>query len=301
MKETIATIHFIGLCLFTTMAGTDGTLHVVLPRVQSSGVVANATGDSTSALAGVENHTAFLAFKKSDLLKAIDWTPQPLPGQPGYQYIVLRGEAIRFHANAPNAATAGAPAGLPPVESCGTSKLRAGFTAADSSGAAAIVRIPSGTLEACSARPAGSKASARIDTKLRLSNDGDLVVSGETKQDTRMLFLKGNAMLYVANLPSQWVNNAVHQHQHDSPPHELVYPAMLEQTSETACAIEDHRVPPIVFTRCGTVDPAFRFGDAPQQQVAKAPGKSHESHTSDRMDKRSVAAVNSDCSNSSWP
>ena len=37
MKELIATIHFIGLCMFTDGASPDRRLHVVLPRIMASG------------------------------------------------------------------------------------------------------------------------------------------------------------------------------------------------------------------------------------------------------------------------
>lgn len=323
MNELIATIHFIGLCLFTTVASTDAKLHVVLPRIQSTGIDFTATASAnvlgrsqmhqqsgrfgaavqprfTPALAGVENHTAFLAFKDSDLVHVMGWTPQPLPHQPGYKYIVLDGEAISFYTSAQNAATAGIPPGLPSAKCCNAQTIRTAFKAADRSGNAAVFRIPNGTVKTCTAQPAGGNdGSKRIDTKVALANTGAVVVLGETKQQTaRSLILKGNATLYVANLPSQWVANATYQHQHNSPSHYRVYPAMFEHPQGTnACPIKDPVDPPSLPPACGSS--AFRFGDSPPPQQQQQ--QQQQQMKLAAAGAQGTVAINSDCSNSSWP
>lgn len=294
MNELIATIHFIGLCLFTTVASTDAKLHVVLPRIQSTGMErqqrgAVATPRPRAGLAGVENHTAFLSYKDSDFVNVAGWTPQKLPHQTGFSYIVLTGEAISFYTNQPNDPTTAAPPDLPKGNCCTSQTLRAAFHAADGSGAAAIVRVPQGTLTACGSRPGGgADPNPRVDTKLKLTNSGVLVVVGTTKQQSRSLILKGGATLYVANLPSQWVSNVTYVHVHGSVKHNAVYPAMFDHGTST-CPY--YAPAPVSVSDCYAAD-GFRFGDTTMPPQL---GEIKKTYDDKGM------AINSDCSNSSWP
>ena len=303
MKE-IAIIHFIGLCLFTDLATSDHKLHVILPRIQATGIshqlnlqASRIPRDAvqfqqphvTPGLGNVENHTAFLAFRDQDLLNVQGWTAQPLPGQPGYKYIVLNGETLTFNANAANVASV-KPSDLPSVKCCANQNLLAGFKPSDGGAAAAIVRVPEGALATCSSQPAGAiyGNDYRIDTRLTLENTGGVMVWGDTKQKARALVLKGNATLYIANLPSKWVLNQPYANTHGGTPHYRAYTAMFTHTTGTACPAKNPTMNGAPG-RCGSIDTAFRFGDSIPPGSAKKIGVN------------SGASINSECSNSSWP
>jgi hypothetical protein len=302
MIKLVATIHFIGICLFTTAASNDGKLYVVLPRIQATGMhqhmnlqatrprpapASQSQSGSTPGLGGVENHTAFLAFRDVDFLTVAGWTPQALPGQPGYQYIVLSGETISFNTNAANPAST-KPANLPSVKCCGSEQLLPGFKTGDGSGAAAIFRLGEGTLTACSALSSAGDG-GRMDTRLQLETGGVLMVWGETKQKTRALVLKGDAPLYIGNLPTEWVlDHPYPTLQTNSTPHHQAYTAMFKHPTGISCPYKPSAERTAIPTRCGTLDVAFRFGDTVPA------GKK-------QTDLPIPEAVNAECSNSTWP
>ena len=299
MKELIATIHFIGLCMFTSAAATDNkTLHVVLPRIQSTRFEAQQINMQASrvpsgysaqfprnpGLGGVEDHTAFLAFRDGDLLNVSGWVPQPMPATPGYQYIVLSGEALSVHTYGSNNPASAKPTGLPSAKCCEKQELLPGFKSVDGSAAAAIFRLPQGKVQTCSSVPmvGGStvyNADARLDTKVDLKNRGALLVTGDLKGKPRVLVLAGDATLYVGNLPSAWVASPTYKVSH-SPVHYRAYAAMFKHTTVTSCDYKPH-ASAAGINRCGEATPSFRFGDS------NSSGK--------------TAAVSAECSNSTWP
>ena len=300
-------VHFIGLCLFTTAARQDGKLRVLLPRVewtlpQTVGPAGAPVVGQVGGLGDVESHTAFIAFRKSDRLAVKGWTPKAMPGQPDYEYIVLSGETVTFETQgSPKLTTAPK---LPKVRCCTGLKLRRDVAASSASSVAATFVLTRGRANTCNSIPhAGAGSDPRVDTKLRLNNTGTLRIAGRKAGEvTRTLTVRGNATVYVGNLPSQLVlTNPLH-HQppvpHGNAHHHLAYQNMFTH-HPTAIAACQFPAPgdDVQRDRCGGVD--FRFGDFDGKagHLLDISG----GHPTDPPDKKPKPAVNSECSNSSWP
>ncbi|HEX8411828.1 MAG TPA: hypothetical protein VF883_23470 [Thermoanaerobaculia bacterium] len=289
MNELIATIHFIGLCLFTTAASEIAELRVLLPRVVWSLPTVIGPAEGTSAVshpdgpADVETHTAFIAFRKIDRKTVTGWVPKPMPGQPDYEYIVLSGETVTFERNAKNRVPK--KPDLPRLLSCPGSKLRSNVAGPNASDVAATFVLNYGDTSTCRSLPHGHHPPAsRIDTKLRLNNTGTLTITGKAGQTTRTLTVDGGATVYVGNLPSKLLRSNPVPIREGSGAHHLAYYGMFTN-DPAAAACEYQRLADDAASRgrCGIVD--FRFGDS-----ADPPPLEGFKH-----------AINSDCSNSSWP
>lgn len=214
-----AIIHFIGLCVFTThtdgpapnaTAGANAPRAVFARSVQNASVSSPAPKPSRVVIlprvshTDVEDHTALIAFRRSQLLFATGWKPRTLrQDKPNYDrdpllYVPLNGEQVRFVANGFNGRAIGnRPLALPSLKDLfNILNLKQEYSPPSYSGAAAVFNVPAGTLSACS----GGNGGLRFDTELVLHSEDILIVTSDTK--TIVLKVRtGDATAIVANVP----------------------------------------------------------------------------------------------------
>lgn len=187
-----AFVHIVGIAVLHREPGMG--VQIILPRVEVA-----------TTNAQPFQHTAILAFRDEDLVnKSPGWRSKKLLPVPGYSYIALNGERIWLVVNGSNN-----PAIIPPAlprltAQCPSMQvLRTGYRSPDYPLAAAVLTIPRGTMQAC--RAIAPNVNGRIDTKVTLNNVGNFrVVAGKRK----VLTLKDNSLLYVANAPTAWVEGS---------------------------------------------------------------------------------------------
>ena len=178
-----AVVQIIGLAVLRNDSEMNG-MHVVLPRV--------------AAASHVESHSAILVFKTSDRVDdGSEWASFPLTPLPGYSYVKLKGERIRFIVNGENP-LATIPTALPRLTNGCTAmiKLSKGFRPRRYAAAAAVVLIPKGNASACLGTPHG-----RIDTRISMANSGNYRVIANRKKIT----LRDNALIMILNVATTWV------------------------------------------------------------------------------------------------
>lgn len=182
-----ALVQVIGLAVLRDEPQMGG-MHVILPSVTES--------------SHVEPHSAILVFKNSDRVDdGGEWPSSPLTPVPGYSYVALRGERIRFFVNGTNR-RARIPAALPHLarNNCPSmSQLHAGYQPPAYAAAAGVALIPRGFVRACRADAPGVQG--RIDTKVTIANTGNYEVVAGNKAIT----LRNNALVMIVNAPTAWV------------------------------------------------------------------------------------------------
>lgn len=266
-------VQIIGLAVLRTEPQLGG-MHVVLPSVITES-------------SHVEPHSAILVFKDDKRVGGNNWPSFKLKPMPGYSYVKLNGERIRFKVNGTNA-PAKIPAVLPHLrQSCSLMRdLSDGYRPPGYRAAAAVVMIPNGASSAC------RNTNERIDTRVQMVNTGNFQVVGFHKS----LTLRDGAVVMIVNLPTAWVEgvkgkkvpSALHSHVY-------FHMARLASTARGECALQ----------RSQNVDPCNspRFNPP----VAKHPGVIHlaapidPSGTPTHPDIGSIPSTTFECSNTQWP
>jgi hypothetical protein len=241
MDPTTAIVQFIGIVLFSAQVPGDPGLHAIMPRighVHKSEFHQLPDPDAETNMtrigsAGVENHVSVIMYRDEDRLYPNGGWKSDGTLANKWSYVALNGERIRFLANGTNG-KAGVPAGLPRIgasSSCGVTaeapSLSEDFLP-PYRGAIGVVDIPEGTLSSC-------ESSGRIDSRLRLETNGVLVITATKKyEDPKALVLKGNAVVFVANIPPYALLRNTDLTIGE--PHWMAYNAMLAQT----CAARPH-------------------------------------------------------------
>src|SRR5213075_2572155 len=222
------TIQFIGIIMFNQEKG----VRAILPRIPDqvvTGKIAEAqpTGIQLTSLQAqqsaqkpdaIEPHTAFIAFLEQDVIYD-GWQRKTLDSgtvdNSAYSYVLLNNDHVIFD-------TLGVtnnvivPTNKP--RDLGLGKLSFGkgvkpslndrFQPPDYAGAAGVIEIPAGEIQACKAAVKGMDGITRTDTTLGLNMNGLLVV--RTTDGSKYIVLRPTATIYVANAPWPWVTNHMH-------------------------------------------------------------------------------------------
>ena len=216
-------IHFVGLCMFSNQVPNDDGLKVILPQVvyhdprivtegmPAAAATAHHIGEPVVSIPigpqrHVEDHIAILAFKTSSYIMNTNWAaPTPLPGDPTYGYVKLDGDRIRIETGLPDPKTGIAGnLKLPPLQTlCPTMATLAPGFQPPYAGAAAVVDLPQGTVNSCT-------AGMRVDTEVTLDVGGTFVISASTMRSRKEIRLRGNGavQLIVANIPASCLSAA---------------------------------------------------------------------------------------------
>jgi hypothetical protein len=221
-------------------------------------------GMTLDAAAGVEKHTAMLAFKHSDLLSLSGWGPIKTLST-GYDYVELgSGDQVTFVPDQSNSPV-NDPTPLP-LAHLGNTPLLARYQH-PYAGAAAVFTIPAGTLSAC------EKNGGRVDTTLTLNTRHQLTI----KAGAKSLTVKDNALIIAANVPLQLAQTGTESSTAASN-HYMVYCAMQGRMG-AACTKPQQTSSP---SHCGA---AFRPSGDPEKNGGEA----------------GAMSIDYACSNSQWP
>lgn len=286
MNELIATIHFIGLALFSTQVPDAPGLHVLLPRVEShqheapqAETIDGTTEEvtiTTEETRVVEPHQAFIIYDQRDFVEEIGWTPEDVPAHlirqdttnpPQYKFVRLTGEQVKFHADGGNATISDLRLPLPRPK-CGDGILNGSV--------AAVVDIPKGELATCAAVFGGSER--RYDTQLKLRNSKLIVITAAANGVIKALTLKGSAIVYIANLPAEMLSSG--DWESSGAAHYLAYYNLIK----TSCAEQGLTAPKTTSIGSCTSTPLSITGDKPSKTVTL-----------------NASIVDSECSNSAYP
>lgn len=227
MKDTTATIQFVGLCLFTNRNAGKG-VNVLLPccippkRAQAKKIVSN--------LVPIEDHSSIILFRESDLRTLSGWEAKVYQPDPAFRYVCLSGETITLHTTRrPKAVTLERTNLLLPrlIPCCD----RMSEQAPKKRLADATITINQGTLNTCMVTPTREEPIERTDTWLTIENTETLTIKATKsrtktrRRSVKTLVLNGDANAFVSNLPSHMVQDHEHalQHEHttDTTSHEL--------------------------------------------------------------------------------
>lgn len=261
MTETIATIYFLGLALFSDRVPDHPGVHALLPHIKERAAVAGHRH--------VEPHIAGIIFAKSDLKETIGCTleeaPEHLiatsdtaPAEP-HLMLPLDGEQVSFFTGGENYSVnyRGGEFPLPKLECVDRFENNPQY--------AAMVSVPRGSLASCSA------PRNRYDTQLELHNPGRLEIwISKPRSPTKVVILEGDATVYVVNVPK--IDHSTTEVESEA--HFLAYYEMVKPTAPDC----------------------FKTLTAPRP-VDRCPQIALTLPTNPEM----IGAVNSECSNSTWP
>ena len=209
MDPTTAIIQFIGIVLFSAAVPDDPGLHAIIPRighVHKSEFHNLPPEEAPENLASVgkqevENHISVIMYRDEDKLYNVGGWRADGDLANGWKYLALNGERIRFISDGSNGDTTVPPVELPRVGVSSSCSLTGAPVSLNEEflppyrGAIAVVDIPEGKLSACA-------TAGRRDTRLLLDTNGVLVITATKKfEEPKALMLKGNAVVFVANIP----------------------------------------------------------------------------------------------------
>lgn len=268
-------IFFVGLTMWSEKIPKDCGVKAILPRVVHTSPIStkpairregpstpqSATAASRAVAAvphrdspHVQNHAAAIVFHSESFVSQYGWgQPRILPSgsqAPGtgeqtqpvevFWYIPLDGDHVRFVTNG----ASNDPASLKDVklpqlqqELCPARPTLAAAYQPPYRGAAAVIALPEGTLQACLNVPPDSDG--RLDTRLDMKTIGNLVISASTMRDTKELRLKprragGPIEVMIANVPEAYyrgIQTTPLPTAIDGMSHENVYHAMSEPSN----------------------------------------------------------------------
>jgi hypothetical protein len=288
MDPTTAIIQFIGIVLFSTAVPNDPGLHAILPRIghvhqRELKALPRPEAPDNFTLFGsarIENHVSVIMYRAGDRLNRTDGWQSDGRLANDWKYVVLDGERVQFLTNGINGEPS-IPLDLPKIGnsySCrpADQSLRPDYQP-PYHGAVAVIDIPDGTLRSCETNTAAT--TARLDTRLRLKTRGVLVITGtKGDEDAKTIVLKGNAVVFVANIPPYALIEDIDLNRGDS--HWMVYNSMLSKT----CAARPQEDP--------TIDPPIPCDSEPL-------GESYvRARNKPPMD---FLMIDSACSNTQWP
>ena len=264
-------VQIIGLAVLRNESEMGG-MHVVLPSIAQSSLV--------------EPHSAILIFKKTDRVDdGSEWTRYELKPMPGYSYVELKGERIRFIVTGTNA-PAVIPALLPRLtESCNVMNLSAGYQPPAYTASAAVAKIPKGSADAC------RNSNGRIDTRVRIVNKGNFHIVACDKDIT----LRDGARVIIANVPTAWVESETPDGKKSLPHlHSSVYASMASERS--TCQLQ----PVIGVATCGS--PRFEPPVAGRRAVRIAANDAHRNNPQVPQGLETLKLFTTfECSNTQWP
>ena len=261
--NSTAIIQFIGIVLFSTGIQRDPGVHAILPRITHTPHVEHAInkGDlhamTSSDPDTVQDHVAVVLYRTKDVIdKSKGWSVSNKTLSGGWEFVQLDGDQLQFFTTERNPEPkipAGLPLAMAPNSVCLTEakepvQLSEAFQAPNYKGAAGVVNIPFGTLQACTARSGGDNG--RVDTSLLLKTDGLLVIGAKNPIENKgkTITLTGNAIVYVANIPPHYLFTGKMEPP-TGQPHWMAYTAMLDTTCvappETVVADETCDLTPI--------------------------------------------------------
>jgi len=274
MNEMIATIQFVGLCLFTTAVPPHDRMNVLLPRSEASQPSRQSWLPwRRKAAPAIEEHSAVIVFRDEDAQAEIGWTSQDFTPDAAFQYVRLSGETVTFHTTGPNVAIPQERLKLPEMKAC--CNMMAKQRIPETRRAAAIVKIDRGSLSTCTVEPtAEDPISERADTRLAIRNSGSLVIWATARGQTKALVLKGDAKVFISNLPTRMMTDGivVAAHHHGLPHYEAYYSLLKHDRN---CSLKRGLIYPEVLAACATKTLRFHYD--------------------------SKEVVSSECSNSQWP
>lgn len=208
-------IHFLGICLWANEVPNDCGQKIILPQIvyRDPGAAVDRIAVPTAHHIGepvaaplhtqrrhIEDHVAVLIFPQSIYDTNVNWAkPTPLPSDPGYGYVKLDGERVRFLTGLPDQALKTGELYLPGLTGlCPTmGSLKAEYQP-PYSGAAAVIDLPQGEAYAC-------HTSVRVDSEVRLFASNIFTISASTMRARKEIRLKTDVMvpteLIVANVP----------------------------------------------------------------------------------------------------
>jgi hypothetical protein len=235
-------VQLIGIITMTTSLSNDGHLQAVAPKIpalkssalhtermatQASDTIHDATDD-------VEPHTALILFRTCDYVSSQGWPPMALEKEKGFLYVQLAGERIEIVPEGRRSPQTSSRTNfvkpklnIPYVthlaDSCPTfTDVNGAFKEPDFIGAATVIDLPFGTVDACKGNPHGGSTS-RIDTRVTIPNSGHIVLHATRPKD-KQIVLAGNARIYVAHIPSSYITGKQPQDFHS--PHFRAYYSM---------------------------------------------------------------------------
>jgi len=171
---------------------------------------------ATASNLSVETHIPFLIFQARDLVDVSGWEVKRF--ESGYLGIQLNGEHLNFVADGVNQAV-NSNLALGHVGG----QLRPEYQPPAFSDAAAVFMIPVGDLRACgnvTGNPPIVGPLTRIDTELRLNNNGTFTIQAGTKR----LTVDGDATVVAADVPFAYADH--HGLSHTGAAHYTFYCAM---------------------------------------------------------------------------
>jgi|GEM_PF-5466816 len=327
-----ATIHFIGIILFAN----DNGIHAIMPKIpdvpERRTELTYATKDFKPDLnayrvatphelhsaqqttppapgAAVSNaidaHTALIAFRTSEKIYSA-WPVVALNGKnAGWSYVELHGEELTFDTlslSVTNPTPSQNPQ-LPKLKSVTSSQappLTARFKP-PYSGAAGVIDIPRGVLSSCTAFVIGHGDTTRADTKLSLNHSGLIVIrmSAPSADPSKVIVLKPNHEIYVANAPMQWITSFGQGN--GSPDH---WHAYYQMTNEPTNNNQPKSPMPNATCVSQFIPPHGGGGDTPNGTSefvhVRAMGSPTPPPPSDDGEMGTLVS-NAECSNTQWP
>lgn len=313
-----AIIYFVGIVVFSNQFSQDGGLRAMMPRIPGPAhehVGAKQRTDKEGAPTAVESHVALIAFRACDYISSKGWAPVGLEAVPGLLYVKLDGEHVKFTSTG---RVIGDPIfeveeiklrqrqtkgkgrldaeprkelGLPHLQTSCCPKMKAlkDDFKPPFKGAAAVLDVSNGTPKPCRAKgiaPPGQGVpelpKRRIDTQVAIPTNGALVITGTKDDVTREIRVRGDALVYAANMPSGFLEDVVG----NSRPHFEAYYAMADNTEGCTgfgCSAD------ATLTECDPVAD-LRIGIDGTVVPERPP-----------IDLTAYARFDFECSNSQWP
>jgi hypothetical protein len=252
--ETHVVILFVGLTLWSQQIPNDCGVKAILPRVEHTTHAGSAHGLATSpspvSLLPVQKHRAAIVFPRYSFRSQNGWgAPTELPEQnltdesEKLLFVPLDGDSLRFDTNG----AANVPANLTGMRLARVQEqlcpakntLRAEFQPPHYSGAAAVVALPEGTLQACLSVPAESLG--RLDTRVAMKTIDTLRIFGGTMSNQKELCLQPRSagqpiQLMIVNVPESFFEGTPPAPEADGVSHMNVYLDMAEPGG-SACTV----------------------------------------------------------------
>jgi hypothetical protein len=212
-------IRLVGLLLVSNQILPDGGFGAIAPKIPCPTRIVQHKGELTAEEAmnavGVEEHVAMLLIRKKDYLANVGWEPAQLETKPGYYFVKLDGEQIRFltpggksqrgstrllrsRVSTESQAMPDIELGVPHIEEtcCADPTLRPEYLFPTYRLDAAVFDFSNGSPRACALK------GGRIDTLVDIDNEGTVIIEATTKKGKKSITVLGTAQLVATNLPT---------------------------------------------------------------------------------------------------
>ncbi|HEV7240102.1 MAG TPA: hypothetical protein VGQ36_12755 [Thermoanaerobaculia bacterium] len=273
--DTTAIIQFIGIVLFSAQIPNDPGIHAIVPRIAHSH---HPNTTVVSFVEGVEDHKAVILYRAEDRLTGSPlWKPKKLRN---WEYVELNGERVQFITDGGNDASA-VPILLPRTGagSCDVYQVKPALRPQFQfpyRGAAGVIDIPAGALDAC------ETGSSRVDTRLAIKTRNVLVITAKKPgEKAKTITLDAEAVVYVANVPPSFLTDSPDVIHASGEPHWDAYNDMLDKP----CASRPEPAKPVGLSSCDTIPLLTAYKRAQNDPPTKI----------------FPMIIDSECSNSQWP